>query len=270
MSRSARLTMAGVAGAGLMAVLVIGFTGLPAFGDAHEIVGEVVNLTEPTLRHATDVVTSLNFDIRAWDTLGEEFILFTSVTGVALLLRTMRDEEDTDEEEEQEAQEHEEKPQHGQTTPGIEDHRFAGGSDALRAMSLVLTTLLVAFGLYLVFHGHLTPGGGFQGGVVLAAGPLSILLAGRYVSMKRVAPQRLLEAADALGASGYALIGLGGLLFVGTYLKNPLPLGTAGHLLSSGMMPFNSIAVGLEVSGAFLLVWTEFLDQTLVGPPSER
>ena len=61
-----------------------------------------------------------------------------------------------------------------------------------------------------------------------------------------------------------------GLIFVGVYLKNPLPLGTPGMLLSAGMMPLNSIAVGLEVTGAFLVVWTEFLDQTMFGPPSGR
>ena len=48
------------------------------------------------------------------------------------------------------------------------------------------------------------------------------------------------------------------------YLKNFLPLGTPGKLLSAGMMPLNSIAVGLEVTGAFLLTWTEFLDQALL------
>ncbi len=251
MSRGVRLGMAVPALGGLIAVLLLGFRDLPSFGHAHEIYGNVVNLTEPTLRHATDMVTSLNFDIRAFDTLGEEFILFTSVAGVALLLRTMRDEDEQE-----------------QTTPGIEEHRFAGASNCLKLTSLVLIPLLVAFGLYLVFHGQLTPGGGFQGGVVLAAGPISILLAGRYLSMKRVAPHVLAESADALGAASYALIGLSGLIFVGVYLKNPLPFGIPGHLLSSGMMPLNSIAVGLEVTGAFLLTWTEFLDQTMVGPPS--
>jgi multicomponent Na+:H+ antiporter subunit B len=250
-SRPVRLGLFVIAGCGLAAVLVIGFTGLPSFGSAHELYGNVVNLLEPKLRHATDIVTALNFDIRAYDTLGEEFILFASVAGVALLLRQLRDEKES------EAQ-----------TPGIEEHRFAGSSDALKLLSLALIPLLVAFGIYVVLHGALTPGGGFQGGVVLAAGPVAILLAGRYLSMKRVAPRRLAEAADSLGAASYALIGLGGLIFAGTYLKNPLPLGTPGMLLSAGMMPLNSIAVGLEVTGAFLITWTEFLDQTLIGPPA--
>jgi multicomponent Na+:H+ antiporter subunit B len=251
MSRPVRLTLFAAAGCGLAAVLLIGFHGLPSFGHAHELYGAVANRTEPTLRHATDIVTALNFDIRAFDTLGEEFILFASVSGVALLLRHMRDENEEE-----------------QTAPGIEEHRFAGASDGLKAVSLVLIPLLVAFGAYLVFHGQLTPGGGFQGGVVLAAAPIAILLAGRYLSMKRVAPKRLLESADAIGAVAYALVGLGGLIFAGIYLKDFLPLGAQGHLLSGGIMPLNSAAVGLEVAGAFLLTWTEFLDQTMIGPPS--
>ena len=251
MSRPVRLVLFVLAGLGLAAVLLIGFHRLPHFGHAHELYGAVNNRTEPTLRHATDIVTALNFDIRAFDTLGEEFILFASVSGVALLLRRLRDERERD-----------------QLTPGLEEHRFAGSSDGLKLASLILIPLLVAFGAYLVFHGQLTPGGGFQGGVVLAAGPIAILLAGRYLSMKRVVPKHVMESADAIGAAGYALVGLGGLIFAGVYLKDFLPLGTPGHLLSGGIMPLNSIAVGLEVAGAFLLAWTEFLDQTMIGPPS--
>jgi multicomponent Na+:H+ antiporter subunit B len=250
MTRRARLGLFTISGCGLAAVLLIGFHALPHFGHAHELYGALSNRLEPTLRHATDIVTALNFDIRAFDTLGEEFILFTSVSGVALLLRHLRDEHEQDE-----------------RTPGIEEHSFAGASDGLKLTSLVLIPLLVAFGAYLVFHGQLTPGGGFQGGVVLAAGPVAILLAGRYLSMKAVAPKVLIESADAIGAAAYALIGLGGLVFAGVYLRNFLPLGAQGHLLSTGMMPLNSCAVGLEVAGAFLVTWTEFLDQTMIGAP---
>src|ERR1700761_6076753 len=96
MSRRVRLTLFAVAGTGLAAVLLVGFHALPAFGHAHELYGALLNRTEPTLRHATDIVTALNFDVRAFDTLGEEFILFASVSGVALLLRQMRGEAEHD------------------------------------------------------------------------------------------------------------------------------------------------------------------------------
>jgi multicomponent Na+:H+ antiporter subunit B len=226
--------------------MLIGLGGLPSFGHYHGAYGLRVARVEPRARRATDLVTALNFDLRAFDTLGEEFILFASVSGVALLLRHLREEDDET------------------RASSAEDHSFAGASDALRLVSLILIPLLVALGGYLALHGALTPGGGFQAGVVLAAGPLAILIAGRYLSMKRLAPEWALEALDSSGAAAYALIGLGGLLFAGVYLKNFLPLGTPAKLLSAGMMPVNSIAVGLEVTGAFLLTWTEFLDQALI------
>jgi multicomponent Na+:H+ antiporter subunit B len=247
MSRPVRLALFAISGCGLAAIMLVGFHRLPDFGHAHELYGALSNRIEPTLRHATDIVTALNFDIRAFDTLGEEFILFASVSGVALLLRQMRDE---DEEE--------------QTSAGVEEHGFAGASDGLKLTSLVLIPLLVAFGAYLVFHGQLTPGGGFQGGVVLAAGPLAVFLAGRYLRMNVIAPHWLAESGEALGALGYALIGLGGLVFADVFFKNFLPLGLPGHILSAGQIPLASVAVGIEVAGAFLVAWTEFLDEALI------
>lgn len=245
MSRRARLCLFALAGPGLLAVLIVGFLGLPAFGDYHGVYGMVVNGVELGERHATDMVTALNFDLRAFDTLGEEFLLFASVVGVVLLLRDLRDEDES-------------------LASGLSEHRFAGASDALHALSLVLVPMLIALGVYLVIHGALTPGGGFQGGVVLAAGPVALLIAGRYLAMKRLAPSWALEALEAVGAGAYALLGVGGLVFASVYLRNFLPLGISGHLLSAGFMPLNSIAVGLEVTGAFLLVWSEFLDQALI------
>jgi multicomponent Na+:H+ antiporter subunit B len=245
-SRRGRLGVFAAGGGGLLVVLLLGLRGLPAFGHFHGAYGLLVDRIEPVARRATDIVTALNFDLRAFDTLGEEFILFASVTGVALLLRHLRDDDEV------------------QTRPSLPDHRFAGPSDALRATSLLLIPLLTALGVYLALHGALTPGGGFQAGVVLAAGPLAILLAGRYLALRRLAPKWALEALESLGAIGYGAIGLAGLILTGIYLKNAFPLGTPDHLLSAGMMPLNSIAVGLEVTGAFLLIWTEFLDQDVI------
>ena len=246
MSPRARLGVFAFGATGLAVVLVVGLLRLPAFGHYHGVYGLLLARVGVPLRHATDLVTALNFDIRAFDTLGEEFILFASVAGVSLLLRKLRSEHD------------------GAFSQGIEDHRFTGASPLLRLASLVLAPLLVALAGYVIVHGALTPGGGFQGGVVLAAGPVGLLLAGRYLALKRVAPQWALEALECAGAAGYTLMGLGGLVFAGVYFQNFLGLGTPGKLLSAGTMPINSVAVGLEVAGAFLVIWTEFLDQALI------
>jgi multicomponent Na+:H+ antiporter subunit B len=245
-SRGVRLGFFGAAVTGLAAVLVVAVCGLPHFGDAHEIVGRVIDGVGVPRRHATDLVTALNFDIRGFDTLGEEFILFGSVLAVVLVLRQLR-------------------PEHAppRGTEG-DEHEFEGASEALRGLALVMVPVLIALGGYVVVHCQLTPGGGFQGGIVLAAAPLAVFLSGRFLRFQRIAPDRLVEVAEALGAAGYGLVGLSGLVIVGVFFKNALPLGTAGRLLSAGQIDVASVAVGLEVSGAFLVAWSEFLDQALL------
>jgi multicomponent Na+:H+ antiporter subunit B len=246
-SRRARLSLFALAGGGFAAVLVIAFRGLPDFGDYHGVYGRVIDGIGVTLRHGTDLITLLNFDVRAFDTLGEEFILFASVLGIVLILRQLRGEEEAPHEEESE-----------------EEHHFAGASAALRALALVLIPTILVVGVYIVVHGQITPGGGFQGGVILATAPLGAFLAGRYLRMKAIAPHVVTEWGDAIGAAGYALLGLSGLVFAGIFLKNYIPLGIPGHLLSGGQLDVASVFVGLEVSGAFLVAWTQFLDQAMV------
>jgi multicomponent Na+:H+ antiporter subunit B len=199
----------------LGAVLVVGFARLPDFGHYHGVYGNVLNGVGVSLRHATDLVTALNFDFRGFDTLGEEFILFASVLGIALILRELRDEHQGPKLEEAEA------------------HHLMGASEALRTMVLLGVPFMLALGVYIVVHGQITPGGGFQGGIVLASGPLALFLAGRYLRTRFLSPHTLLEIGEVLGAAGYGMVGLAGL-------------------------------VGVEVSGAFLVAWSELLDQALM------
>jgi multicomponent Na+:H+ antiporter subunit B len=239
MSARGRLVVFLPGAAGLLFLLIAGLRKLPGFGDYPGPYGNVLNGVAVTQRHATNLVTAVNFDYRAFDTLGEEFILFTATTAVLLLLRHVR----------------------GETEAESRGHE--GASDALRALALAFVAALIVLGGYVVAHGALTPGGGFQGGVVLACGAFIVFLGGEAVAMKRVAPERLLEFADAVGAAGFALLGVGGLLFAGVFFENFLDLGKPGSLNSAGTMALVSISIGIEVTGAFLLLWTEFLDQAL-------
>jgi multicomponent Na+:H+ antiporter subunit B len=228
------------AAAGLLFLLLDALHGLPGFGHYPGPYGYVLNGVAVTQRHATNLVTAVNFDYRAFDTLGEEFILFTATTGIVLILRHIR----------------------GETQ--AETLAREGASDALRGLALAFVAVLIVLGGYVVAHGALTPGGGFQGGVVLACGAFIVFLAGEAVAMKRIAPEKLLELADAVGAAGFALLGIGGLVFAGVFFENFLDLGKPGSLNSAGTMALVSVSIGLEVTGAFLLIWTEFLDQALM------
>ena len=247
MSRRARLWLFAPALAAMVALLLWGFTGLPDFGHYRGPYGKVLAKVAVPERKATDIVSSTSFDYRGFDTLIEEMILFTAALGLVVLLREQRGEEHEPEGEE-----------------GEESRSPPRTSDALRILGLALVGPTVVLGIYIVTHGHLTPGGGFQGGVILATALLLVYLAGRYAAMRRVSPIPLLEAGEAGGATAFALIGLGGLIISSVYMANFIDPGTEKMLLSGGVIPLLNVSVGLEVAGAFALAFSEFLDQTLL------
>jgi multicomponent Na+:H+ antiporter subunit B len=190
----------------------------------------------------TNAVSSLVFDYRGYDTLGEELILFISVVGVAMLLREQR----------------------GEELSGGRDVEFPQSSDALRVLGVVAVGLTLLVGLYIVAHGAITPGGGFQGGVVLGAALLLVYFSGEIVVVRWLEPASALEILHSAGAGGLALLGLGGLIGGGAYFHNFLYTGTSGLLNSGGTIPLGNVAVGLEVMGATLLLASELLEQTLI------
>ena len=87
MSAGGRLFLFLAAAAGFAAFLLWGLAGLPAFADYRGPYGDLINAVAPAERHLTNMASAVNFDYRGVDTLGEEYILFAAVTGLALLLR---------------------------------------------------------------------------------------------------------------------------------------------------------------------------------------
>jgi multicomponent Na+:H+ antiporter subunit B len=91
-----------------------------------------------------------------------------------------------------------------------------------------------------------------------------VFLSGEYVTLRRVSPEVVLDTAESVGAAGYVAVGLLGVAAGATFLANVLPLGHPGSLLSAGTIPVINLAVGLEVAAGFMLLLSEFLEQTLV------
>lgn len=264
MSRFVRLLFFIASGVGFLSLYLWGAHGLPALGHYRGPYGDVLNAVATYERHVTDVVTAVNFDYRGFDTLGEEFILFISVMGVALLLRKEEHEgggrgshtEEQDEKLQASARQSENQDE-------APERQVPRPSDAARVLTIGLVGPLVLFGIYVVTHGHLTPGGGFQGGVVLATAPLVVYLSGSYEVFKRITSHRLVEVSDAIGAGGYALVGFAGMAYGQHFLQNIIPLGTTGNINSTGTIAVIDVAVGLEVAAGFVLLLYSFLEETL-------
>lgn len=250
MSARTRLALFSIAAAGLFAVLLAGFRGLPPVGRIHGPYGDAIARVAVPERHASNAVAAINYDYRSLDTLGEEFILFVSAVGVSVLLRQST-----------------EKREHG----GEEDdddesvtRDVPGPSDAIRTAAQGLTGVTVLFGLYLVAHGPVTPGGGFQGGMVLATVPLLVYLAGDPRILRKIAPEWLVELSEGGGAAALVVIGSLGLIVTRAYLENVLPLGPPSSAIDSGgtLLAMNW-ATAFEVAGGFVLVMLIFLAEAL-------
>lgn len=243
MTRRVRRIVFLVAAAALAWTFFLAYRPLAPLGFVKSKYGDLVNSITVPERHITDAVTAVNFDIRGFDTLGEEFILFTSVMGIVLLMRRQPDEPAGD---------------HDDQTPG---RLVPLASDAVRITSLTLVPVTVLFGLYVVTHGQITPGGGFQGGVILASAPLLLYLCAEYGPLRRALPQRLVAVSEAIGAAAYILIGGIAVAVGGVFLQNVLPLGQNGSVTGGGIVPLIDVGVGCEVSGGLALALLVYLEE---------
>jgi multicomponent Na+:H+ antiporter subunit B len=229
------------------------YRNLPPLGDYRGPYGDYIAALAVYERHATDTVNAITYDYRGIDTLGEEFILFASVIGVLLLFRRQTGEDEAED------------PAKRQILAEAEIR----GTDTIRVTMQAMVATMVVFGIYVATHGQLTPGGGFQGGVILATAPLVVYLSGSVRTFKKTISYPLLEFAEALGAAGYAIIGMSALFAGAAFLTNWVPLGKTGSLFSGGTIAWISVAVGLEVSGSVVLVMYSYLREIIEGEGGE-
>jgi len=164
---------------------------------------------------SANYVTSIIVNYRSFDTLGEVTVLFISALGVGLLLSGKR------------------KRQKSEFEPNF----------ILKIGARLVFGLMVLFGVYMFTHGHLTPGGGFPGGSIIAASVLLLYMADNEFRAKLKA----LKVTEGIAGSLYVIIGLLAIVLGGYFLQNFLPTGIVGSLVSAGVIPIVYILIGLKV-----------------------
>lgn len=128
----------------------------------------------------------------------------------------------------------------------------------VKTISSWVKVLIILFGIYIILFGHLTPGGGFAGGVILASSYLLLMLAFGREFVQKDLPLAIDSKLDCLGALFFALIAILGLVFGGTFFLNflyqkYLP-GQPFDLISAGTIPLSNIAIGIKVGASLFLV----------------
>jgi len=181
---------------------------------------------------APNLVTAVVVTYRGLDTLGEVTVLFISAAGVGLLLRRTRRNQDDDKGLEQ--------GDRAEETAGV--HKPA--SEIVETATELLLPMVILFGVYVFLNGHLSPGGGFQGGAIIASGTMFLLLALPESHISRL----MIAMTESLSGFSYVVVGVLGVILADGFLDNRImDLGTYGNLFSAGAIPLIYTFVGLKV-----------------------
>ncbi|MEA3496350.1 MAG: hydrogen gas-evolving membrane-bound hydrogenase subunit E [Bacteroidota bacterium] len=214
---------------GFILVILVAFSsiflGLLAFFNGNS---ELSNLglyyanNEPSELGAANLVTAIVVTYRGFDTLGEVVILFLTAAIIGFFLKLTKEEIDDN----------------------TRMKSLCSASEILQTAAKILVPIIFLFGTYIFINGHLTPGGGFQGGAVIASGLVLLFLANPNMKINH----RLISVIESISGLSFVFIGILGIILAGGFLDNRIfELGTFGKLLSAGTIPLVYIFVGLKV-----------------------
>lgn len=181
---------------------------------------------------AANIVTSVVVNYRGFDTLGEVTILFLAAIGLGAVLASM--------------------------TKWTE-RKIESASLILKTGCRFLFPLILLFGAYIFIHGHLTPGGGFQGGAIIASAFLLIYLTFHGKKIDEIAS----KTTESISGLIFMIMGLIGLAVGNHYfLSNFLPAGKLYNLFSAGIIPIIYIAIGLKVGSELAKVINNLMENS--------
>ena len=132
----------------------------------------------------------------------------------------------------------------------------------LGVVSRKLSPFVVLFGFYLVSFGHLTPGGGFQGGVVIASGVILLLLGkedGKSIGMVNVRVAGLIEAGSLLA---FLMIGIIGAVVGGAFLRVLEPVGSGGRVQDAPFILVLNMVIGMKVGAGVTVICYRLFTET--------
>lgn len=216
---------------GVISMLLITVSYLPPHGGADNPVNNEVSqrYIEDGVAEtgAVNAVSGMILDYRAFDTFGESAVLFVAIISVVMFLQNPRIDGEK------------------QINP---DYKPMTPDPIVKMVAKYLIPFLLIFGVYIVLNGHISPGGGFAGGAIMGSSLILYSAAYGYEVVGQVLTEKLVKRCMFSSLSFYACA-KGYSFFTGAnHLETGIPLGTAGDILSAGLILPLNIAVGCIVT----------------------
>ena len=219
-----------LSGVAIVSTLLACLFYLPRFGEVnnnptlndiyHEYIENGINKTG-----ATNFVSGMILDYRAFDTLGESFVLFTAVNCVLILLQEVKD------------------------SKKKEDEKYQPINDPLLKFGCSLAVpLIFLFGVYVILNGSISPGGGFSGGAIMGAGLIIYSIAFGFENSSKFFKDKTFKAVSSIALLTYCASKTYSFLTGALEVESVIPLGVPGAILSGGLIFILNVAVGLVVT----------------------
>ena len=182
---------------------------------------------------AVNVVSAIYLDARLFDTLLEVLVFAVAVLGVRFYLTTR-----------------------GRAEP-VES---IPESSVVRVAADILLPLILLVGIYVTLHGHISPGGGFSGGVIAGSGLLLAAIALGTGAVAARFSRRLLDRLEWGALLGILLVAAVPILFARAPLSNLLPPGIPGRIGSGGSILLYNMLIGVKVFIGSWVIVRHFVD----------
>jgi multicomponent Na+:H+ antiporter subunit B len=134
----------------------------------------------------------------------------------------------------------------------------------VRVISRIIIPFIQVYGVFVVMHGHLSPGGGFPGGAILGASIILYTLAFGAEAGAKMIPHRTSKWLESGAILLYIAIGLVGIGVGRTFLTNRaagFPMGELGNVISAGFIPFITIAIGIKVASTMITLFHTMIEK---------
>lgn len=212
----------------LIAVLLFTVSELPAYGERSALFeGLASEYLEEGMEEtgAVNIVSAMILNYRAFDTLGESFVLFTALCCVIILLHI--DSKNAEE--------------------NLVYYDLSTDPILKRGIGFAAPMILL-YGGYVIVNGHLSPGGGFSGGAIMGAGLILLSASYGFEIMDRLFTRRLFDTVTGCALGFYALSKTYSFFCEANGLDSHIPKGTPGTIFSGGLILPLNIAVGMVVA----------------------
>lgn len=134
----------------------------------------------------------------------------------------------------------------------------------LKRMVALLLPFVQMFGLYVIFHGHLSPGGSFSGGIITGLGLIAFSLVFGLERGTEKISERIMTLIESFGALWYGAMGLVGILRGTSFLMNKgsgVPIGDPGKLYSGGLILLITLGVGFKVASTMVTLFNALMEE---------